>query len=85
MLKLVQKQNEVQMLELEKSVWRGDAAASYTLDLMSLAWSRSSSAAIAERWTSSGPSAMRRARVRAYLEKQKAQGWQELSKRNLLL
>lgn len=54
----------------------------YTLALKLLAWSRSSSAAIAERWTSSGPSARRKVRVKAYLDKRKEQGWRELPERN---
>lgn len=54
----------------------------YTLALKLLAWSRSSNAAIAERWTSSGPSARRKVRVKAYLDKRKEQGWQELPERN---
>lgn len=57
----------------------------YTLALRLLAWSASSNFAIAERWTSSGPSAKRKVLVRTYLEKQKEQGWQELSERNMML
>lgn len=63
----------------------GRVSPPYTLALRLLAWSASSSFAIAERWTSSGPSAKRKALVRTYLEKQKEQGWQELSERNMML
>lgn len=57
----------------------------YTLALKLPAWSRSSNAAIADRWTSSGPSAKRRVRVKAYLDKRKERGWQESPERNRYL
>lgn len=59
-------------MELARRV-EGPLCSHYILAANPLAWSRSSIFAIAERWTSSGPSAKRRVRVSAYLKTTRAE------------